>query len=149
MPESEYEIRKQSPGELIAALKERVHEMQTAPRPVPTLEEAARVFSTAGAVILLPGARRSFSLQTVAARLEVSARWVRKHLAEFPGAFRLPGGELRIPESDVMAVESLKVAVPHTRARATGGCDGGGEDFQNGPMTRVDRVGCTGRGNAS
>ena len=30
-----------------------------------------------------------------------STDYVREHLAEFPNAWRMPGGELRVPEKDV------------------------------------------------
>lgn len=48
--------------------------------------------------------KRQLSLGAVAVRLDCSVDWVRAHLSEFPNAWRMPGGELRIPVSDVNAL---------------------------------------------
>lgn len=45
--------------------------------------------------------RRHLSLAAVALRLDCSPKWVRLHLGEFPGAWRMPGGEIRVPAADV------------------------------------------------
>lgn len=65
-----------------------------------TIEQAIKVLTDAGAVVSTP-ARNHLCLKAVAARLDCSAIYVRKHLGEFPNAWRMPGGELRIPERDV------------------------------------------------
>lgn len=69
------------------------------------LRGALDVLQRAGVVVVVPGAR-VFSLASVAAQLDVSVGWVRDHLSEFEGWFRLPGGgrnggEIRILEKDV------------------------------------------------
>lgn len=46
---------------------------------------------------------RSVSIATAAERLECSQDWVRDHLEEFRGAFRL-GSVIRIPEDDIERV---------------------------------------------
>lgn len=67
-----------------------------------SIEQAIQVLRHAGAVVLVPGSSpRFFSLAEVAARLSVSVKWTRAHLSAFPGAFRLPGGEWRVPERDL------------------------------------------------
>ena len=47
---------------------------------------------------------RHLSLGAVAARLDCSVKYVREHLEYFPGAWRMPGGEIRIPAKDVEAL---------------------------------------------
>ncbi len=69
--------------------------------------------SSLGAVVLLPGARRSFCIASVAAQLDVSKDWVKDHLHEFPNRYRLPGGgqnggEWRIPAKDLDAFEERR-----------------------------------------
>ena len=65
------------------------------------LREALRVLQDAGAVFYLPPASNHLCLAAVAARLDCSVSWVRQHLQDFPNAWRMPGGELRIPSRDV------------------------------------------------
>ena len=48
--------------------------------------------------------KRNLSLACTAARLSVSVGYVRAHLNSFPGAFRLPGGDIRIPARDLDAL---------------------------------------------
>jgi hypothetical protein len=73
------------------------------------LAQAVRVLTEAGAVFSVPSiSRRSWTLEQTAAEIGFSISYVRKHLAEFPNAWRAPGGgdngvELRIPVSDVDA----------------------------------------------
>ena len=82
------------------------------------MSEAIQVLRQAGAVIHMPGPpRRAFSLGEAGEQLGVSARWMREHLAEFPHAYRLPGGganggELRIPERDLEAFEKRRRIQP-------------------------------------
>jgi hypothetical protein len=45
--------------------------------------------------------KRHLSLGAVAARLDCSVNYLRDHLDDFPGAWRMPGGEIRIPAKDV------------------------------------------------
>lgn len=53
-------------------------------------------------------AKRHLSLAAVAARIDMSPKYVREHLADFPNAWRLPGGEIRIPTRDVEALERAR-----------------------------------------
>ena len=77
------------------------------------LSEAISELTRAGAVFAVPAASGSLSLSLAAQRLDVSPSWVRQHLEEFPGAWRLPAGsrgdrnvgELRIPVRDLEALE--------------------------------------------
>ncbi len=52
--------------------------------------------------------KRSLSIASVSARLECSTWWVREHLNEFPNAWRMPGGDIRIPARDVEALERAR-----------------------------------------
>jgi hypothetical protein len=45
--------------------------------------------------------KRHLSVAAVAVRLDCSPKWVRSHLSDFPGAWRMSGGEIRIPAVDV------------------------------------------------
>jgi len=45
--------------------------------------------------------KRHLSVAAVAVRLDCSPKWVRSHLNDFPGAWRMSGGEIRIPARDV------------------------------------------------
>ena len=65
-----------------------------------TLREAIRVLADAGAVFSVPPGKH-LCLAAVADKLDCSRQWVRKHLRGFPNAWRMPGGELRVPERDV------------------------------------------------
>jgi hypothetical protein len=63
---------------------------------------AIETLARAGAVFSAPaGTSDQLSLGRVAELLDCSVKWVRTHLKEFPGAWRMPGGELRIPRADV------------------------------------------------
>ena len=64
------------------------------------LTEAIRLLTQAGAVISLPS-QRHLSLGNAARELDCSKGWLRDHLDAFPNAWRMPGGELRVPEGDV------------------------------------------------
>lgn len=66
-----------------------------------SLSEAIGVLTRAGAVFSIPSEQQQLSLGTVAKRLEVSVKYLREHLSYFPNAWRIPGGEWRIPASDV------------------------------------------------
>lgn len=76
-------------------------------------------FATDKGFVMTPPAQKHLSLGEVAKVLDVSPRWVRMHLAEFPHAWRLPAsgnaGELRIPSRDVESLASrqrlLRLAV--------------------------------------
>ena len=50
-------------------------------------------------------AKRSLTIAAVAARLDCSTCFIRRNLDAFPNAFRLPGGDIRIPARDVVALE--------------------------------------------
>ena len=49
--------------------------------------------------------KRGLSMGSVGLLLDCSARYVREHLADFPNAFRLPGGDIRIPMRDVISIQ--------------------------------------------
>ena len=65
-----------------------------------TVQKAIRVLTDAGAFFSVPSGKH-LCLKAAAAKLDCSAQYVRTHLAEFPNAWRMPGGELRVPERDV------------------------------------------------
>ena len=84
-----------------------------------SLADALAALARAGARVfcVLPG-EEALSLADAAKRLGVSKDWMRKHLAEFPNAFRLPAGEqmtamgegrnvgeLRVPAKDLTAFQ--------------------------------------------
>jgi predicted DNA-binding transcriptional regulator AlpA len=70
-----------------------------------SLEEAIKTLKDAGAVFSVPEPKRKqLSLREVATQLDCSVKWVREHKGEFPRAWRMPGGELRIPQADVDAL---------------------------------------------
>lgn len=74
------------------------------------------------AIKLLHGAGGSLALPAAAARLDVSERWLRDHLDQFPNAWRLPAssvdgrnvGALRIPVRDLAAFEDRRRIFKHT-----------------------------------
>ena len=68
-----------------------------------TVGQAFAVLRDAGAVFSLPVASH-LSVSEAAARLDFSVRWIKEHIAEFPNAWRAPGGELRIPARDIEAL---------------------------------------------
>lgn len=75
---------------------------------------AIQVLTSIGAVFSVPESKGSLPLDQAGARLGFSADWVREHLAEFPNAWRAPGGgrnggELRIPVRDLDAFERRQV----------------------------------------
>ena len=54
-------------------------------------------------------------LRSVAARLDCSVDYVRKHLDMFPNAWRADGGELRIPVGDIeRAAKARRLRKPET-----------------------------------
>jgi len=63
--------------------------------------EAIRLIQRAAGVF---EQRRHLCLSAVASRLDCSPKWVREHLGLFPGAWRMPGGEIRVPARDVEAL---------------------------------------------
>jgi hypothetical protein len=65
------------------------------------IEEAIAALADAGIVFSSPESSQHLSLGAVASRLDCSTKYLREHLHEFPGAWRMPGGELRIPARDV------------------------------------------------
>lgn len=67
------------------------------------LKDAIHALTTAGAVFSLPPSKH-LSLAETARRLDCSVGWVREHKHEFPNIWRMPGGELRVPERDVEAM---------------------------------------------
>jgi hypothetical protein len=66
------------------------------------ITEAIQALTSAGAVFSVP--QKHLSLGAAAKKLDCSVKWVRTHKQEFPNAWRMPGGELRIPERDVEAL---------------------------------------------
>jgi hypothetical protein len=69
-----------------------------------SLEQAIKTLIEAGAVFTVSTHEHHLSLGEAGRRLDCSAKWVRTHIDEFPGAWRMPGGELRIPARDVTAL---------------------------------------------
>jgi len=61
---------------------------------------ALRVLRDAGAVLVVPG-QRHLSLGEAARLLDCSTKYLREHLVDFPNAWRMPGGEIRIPAGDI------------------------------------------------
>jgi hypothetical protein len=74
------------------------------------LDEAIQLLTKAGAVFALPDNNAHYSLSTAAAKLDCSVNWLREHKHEFPGLWRMPGGELRIPEQDVESAKRRRDA---------------------------------------
>ena len=68
------------------------------------ITEAIRLLTQAGATFALP-CPQHLALESAAAQLDCGTTWLRKHLAEFPNAWRMPGGELRVPSTDVADVK--------------------------------------------
>lgn len=64
------------------------------------LIDAVRLLTEAGAVFSLP-VQRHYSLGTAADQLDCGKTWLRQHLSEFPNAWRMPGGELRVSQADI------------------------------------------------
>lgn len=87
--------------------------MSMASRQSDELANALRLLTQLGAVVTLPASVGSVAIRTAAARLDVSADWIRDHLEEFPNWWRLPAGsangqnvgEIRIPIRDLEAFE--------------------------------------------
>ena len=83
------------------------------------LDAAVQVLAQAGAVFSLPQGCGSLSLQNAARWLDLKPTWVREHLAEFPGWYRLPAGaangrnvgEIRIPVRDLERFEARRLKV--------------------------------------
>lgn len=66
-----------------------------------SVEQAIKTLQEAGAVFSVSVGEGHLSLGEASRRLDCSTRWIREHLSEFPNAWRMPGGELRIPAKDV------------------------------------------------
>jgi predicted DNA-binding transcriptional regulator AlpA len=66
------------------------------------LASAAAVLRAAGFSVAVPqSSTRMLSIDDAAARLRMGRTYVKARLGEFPGARRLPGGDIRIPEADL------------------------------------------------
>ena len=65
-----------------------------------TVQEAIKVLTAAGAVFSVPTGNH-LSVKSVAAKLDCSKVFVYEHLAEFPNAWKMGMGDLRIPVRDV------------------------------------------------
>lgn len=68
------------------------------------LVEAIKLLSQAGVGFVLPS-QEHLAIGTAAARLDCNAQWIRTHLDQFPNAWRMPGGEIRLPALDVTDAE--------------------------------------------
>jgi hypothetical protein len=68
-----------------------------------SLPEAISTLQAAGAVFVLPEQVRHYSLGSAAEKLDCSVKYLREHLDEFPSAWRMSGGEIRIPAADIEA----------------------------------------------
>lgn len=66
-------------------------------------EQAIQILVAAGAVFSLP-VQRHLTTAQAAALLGTSVWYVRNHISEFPNAWRMPGGDIRIPTRDVEAL---------------------------------------------
>lgn len=81
------------------------------------LDAAVQVLVRAGAVFSLPQGCGSLSLESAARWLDLRPAWVRAHLTEFPGWYRLPAGEtngrncgeIRIPVRDLERFEARRL----------------------------------------
>jgi len=79
------------------------------------IERAIAVLSAAGAFFKVEvKCGRSLTLEQVEERIGLGRLWITRHLNEFPGAWRVPGGgnggRLRIPERDVEAfIERMRI----------------------------------------
>lgn len=69
----------------------------TRPKTVPVCESCAEIFD----------GKRHLSLKSVAARLDCSINFLREHLADFPGAWRM-GDTVRIPVKDIIALANAR-----------------------------------------
>jgi hypothetical protein len=69
-----------------------------------SVEQAIKTLVDAGAVFSVSNPDAHLSLGEVARRLDCSVSWVRQHQEEFPGIWRMAGGELRVPVRDVAAL---------------------------------------------
>lgn len=74
-----------------------------------SLEDAIATLRSKGVVFSLPPTEH-LAISTVAKRLDCSKDWVRDHLKDFPHRWRMPGGEWRIPASDVEALAASRRA---------------------------------------
>lgn len=78
------------------------------------LVNAIEILKKAGAVFCLPPAPgRSLTVAQLEERIQFGRTWIMDNLREFPNAWRAPGGgrnggELRIPERDVVAFEKRR-----------------------------------------
>ena len=67
---------------------------------------ALEVLAAKGAIVVVPesvtGRRLKYhSIAETADIFEMGIDWVRNHLDEFPNRIKAPGGDIRIPESDI------------------------------------------------
>lgn len=74
--------------------------------------ELVEWLARSGVVVMPPGAAKcqAYAVSTVAALLDVKVDWVKDHLDQFPGWWRLPGGgrnggEIRILATAVEAFQ--------------------------------------------
>lgn len=78
---------------------------------------AIEVLTRAGAFFALPQGCGALSLMSAARWLDLKPSWVRAHLVEFPGWYRLPAGgsngrncgEIRIPVRDLERFEARRL----------------------------------------
>lgn len=78
---------------------------------------AIEVLAKAGIQVVMPESVGAVGVATAAARLDVSKDWIRTHLDEFPGWYRLPAGSsglgqpaggVRIPIRDLDLFEERR-----------------------------------------
>lgn len=85
-------------------LSRRMDEVHPTPVTGEDLASAARTLVRSGVRLVVSASGHHFGVGEVAARLDCGKTWVRTHLTEFPNAWRMPGGEVRIPASDLEAL---------------------------------------------
>lgn len=68
-----------------------------------SVAEAIKTLTDAGATVVVRS-QAHLSLTAAAKKLDCSVSYLRDHKQEFPNLWRMPGGELRIPERDVEAL---------------------------------------------
>ncbi len=86
--------------------------MSMASRQSDELATALRVLTQLGAVVTLPASVGSVAIRTAAARLDVSADWIRDHLEEFPNWWRLPAASCSAPMACLAKERGSGVARP-------------------------------------
>ena len=111
---------------------------------------ALRVLSSAGVFYVEHHSAEFLSLASAAARLDVGTEWVRAHLNEFPGWFRLPSvtgglgqccGEIRIPMADVRSFAMRRQAARSSQDSKKSVADG----VSNGSVSRKENPQKAGR----